>query len=147
MMGLPAFTGKSARSALKMANALKDWENVKIVRDVQGLYHTTDGERCYTIAEIIRLEHKSKVYIHRALQFCWLIGTLRQMENSKNNHWLVPESERKAWRDRVVQHTQSTPREFTGSQADLAGLQEFLRTARAEDIAKIRKSLKAVPND
>lgn len=99
-----------------------------------------------TVEQIMRKYNKSHVYVLRALQKGWLLGGRKvPMQGTKVMQWVVPVHEVEAWRKSAEAHKASKAR-FTGTTRDLDEFFAYLKEAKAEDVAKLRKSLDAVAN-
>jgi len=100
-------------------------------------------EKYFTIAMIVR-QGFSRVYVHRAFVKGWLHGKKVTMPNNPHvMQWVCLESEYRAWRKRCLAHSNAGI--FTGTARQIEGLQEYLKDAKPDDIAALRKSL--LPDD
>lgn len=92
-----------------------------------------------TIAQIVRLGF-SRVYVHRAFVKGWLQGKKVAMPtNPRVLQWVCTKAQYKEWRQRCDQH--SNRGTFSGTARQIESLQEYLKSAKAEDVAALRKSI------
>jgi hypothetical protein len=93
-----------------------------------------------TAQQICAKHDLSPVYVKRALQRGWLLGHKVLMPGTKVMQWVVEVEEVDRWRKACAMH--KTPKgSFSGSARDLRGLQEWLESAKEEDLAKLKASL------
>lgn len=93
-----------------------------------------------TVSQIMAKYDKSSVYVKRALQRGWLKGHKVLMQGTHVEQWIAYVEDVEAWRKSAEMH-KSSKSHFTGSARDLADFEQYLATAKTEDIAKLRKSL------
>jgi len=93
-----------------------------------------------TVAQIMARYDKSSVYVKRALQRGWLKGHKVLMQGTKVEQWVSYVEDVESWRASAESHKASKSK-FTGTTRQMEDLQEYLRQAKPEQIAALRRTL------
>ena len=93
-----------------------------------------------TVVQICERCDLSPVYVKRALQHGWLEGEKRLMSGTQVEQWVAAEPVVEAWRKSCESHKASKSG-FSGSAKQIRELQAYVKDAKPQDIAALRKSL------
>lgn len=96
-----------------------------------------------TVVQIMEKYDKSSVYVKRAFQKGWLVGHKEPMQGTHVDQWVGYTADVEAWRKSAEMH-KSSKTSFNGSSKSKRDLQEYLKSAKAEDVVSMKAYLKSI---
>ena len=110
-----------------------------VSKTTQSIPTTDTSVKNLTKADLVRIGWSS-AYIEKALTHGWLVGIKVAVPGrEKTVRWEVTEEDYQIWRNTRRQAKSG----FSGTSAEMASLDEYLKAAKPEQIAAIRRSLEA----